>query len=176
MLRDPSRPCIRTRRHADPDVHVLHPSLVPASAIPSTLRAVGGLTTREIATAFLVSEATMAQRISRAKATVRASADDATNRAACVSVVLALGARGGNDDAADTTTPPSSSVPASTDETSASPRPSPESTEPESTEPESTDIAPTEPAPTDSADDSVATSPPSGSAATSRCAPASHMR
>jgi len=50
-----------------------HPSLTPASAIPLTLRAVGGLTTREIATAFLVPEATMAQRISRAKAKVKAS-------------------------------------------------------------------------------------------------------
>jgi predicted RNA polymerase sigma factor len=44
-----------------------HPSLTPASAIPLTLRAVGGLTTAEIATAFLVPEPTMAQRISRAK-------------------------------------------------------------------------------------------------------------
>jgi predicted RNA polymerase sigma factor len=50
-----------------------HPALTPGSAIPLTLRAVGGLTTREIATAFLVPEATMAQRISRAKATVKAS-------------------------------------------------------------------------------------------------------
>ncbi len=50
-----------------------HPSLTPASAIPLTLRAVGGLTTREIASAFLVPEATMAQRISRAKARVKAS-------------------------------------------------------------------------------------------------------
>ena len=50
-----------------------HPSLTPAAAVPLTLRAVGGLTTREIAAAFLVSEATMAQRISRAKATLRAS-------------------------------------------------------------------------------------------------------
>lgn len=50
-----------------------HPSLTPASAIPLTLRAVGGLTTREIATAFLVPETTMAQRISRAKARVKAS-------------------------------------------------------------------------------------------------------
>ena len=49
-----------------------HPSLTPGSAIPLTLRAVGGLTTREIAAAFLVPEATMAQRISRAKATVQA--------------------------------------------------------------------------------------------------------
>jgi len=50
-----------------------HPSLSPASAIPLALRAVGGLTTREIAAAFLVPEATMAQRISRAKAKVKAS-------------------------------------------------------------------------------------------------------
>lgn len=48
-----------------------HPSLTPAMAIPLTLRAVGGLTTREIAKAFLVSEPTMAQRISRAKSKVR---------------------------------------------------------------------------------------------------------
>jgi RNA polymerase sigma factor (sigma-70 family) len=47
-----------------------HPSLTPASAIALTLRAVGGLTTREIASAFLVPEATMAQRISRAKRTI----------------------------------------------------------------------------------------------------------
>lgn len=50
-----------------------HPALTPGSAIPLTLRAVGGLTTREIAAAFLVPEATMAQRISRAKAKVAAS-------------------------------------------------------------------------------------------------------
>ncbi len=48
-----------------------HPRLTPASAIPLTLRAVVGLTTREIAAAFLVPEATMAQRISRAKAKVK---------------------------------------------------------------------------------------------------------
>jgi len=47
-------------------------SLSPASAIPLALRAVGGLSTREIAAAFLVPEATMAQRISRAKARIRA--------------------------------------------------------------------------------------------------------
>src|SRR5690606_19057473 len=50
-----------------------HPSLTHASAIALTLRAVGGLTTAEIAHAFLVPEATMAQRISRAKATIQAS-------------------------------------------------------------------------------------------------------
>ncbi len=50
-----------------------HPALTPASAIALTLRAVGGLTTAEIASAFLVDEATMAQRISRAKARIQAS-------------------------------------------------------------------------------------------------------
>jgi RNA polymerase sigma factor (sigma-70 family) len=50
-----------------------HPSLTAASAIALTLRAVGGLTTAEIARAFLVPEATMAQRISRAKQSIRAS-------------------------------------------------------------------------------------------------------
>jgi predicted RNA polymerase sigma factor len=50
-----------------------HPSLSPASAIALTLRAAGGLTTREIASAFLVDEATMAQRISRAKQRIKAS-------------------------------------------------------------------------------------------------------
>jgi RNA polymerase sigma factor (sigma-70 family) len=47
-----------------------HPSLTPASAVALTLRAVGGLTTRQIAQAYLVPESTMAQRISRAKRTV----------------------------------------------------------------------------------------------------------
>jgi predicted RNA polymerase sigma factor len=75
-----------------------HPSLTPAAAIPLTLRAVGGLTTREIAAAFLVPEATMAQRISRAKAKLKAadepfrmpSADDRTARLASVLHVLYL--------------------------------------------------------------------------------------
>ncbi|WP_448317106.1 RNA polymerase sigma factor [Streptomyces sp. CO7] len=47
-----------------------HPSLTPSSAVALTLRAVGGLSTRQIARAYLVPEATMAQRISRAKRTV----------------------------------------------------------------------------------------------------------
>ncbi|WP_017585118.1 RNA polymerase sigma factor [Nocardiopsis ganjiahuensis] len=47
-----------------------HPSLTPSSAVALTLRAVGGLTTRQISEAYLVPEATMAQRISRAKRTV----------------------------------------------------------------------------------------------------------
>ncbi|GIG89097.1 RNA polymerase sigma factor [Plantactinospora endophytica] len=50
-----------------------HPSLSPPSQIALTLRAVGGLTTAEIARAFLVPEATMAQRISRAKQRIRAA-------------------------------------------------------------------------------------------------------
>jgi RNA polymerase sigma factor (sigma-70 family) len=50
-----------------------HPSLTPSSAIALTLRAVGGLTTAEIAKAFLTPEATMAQRISRAKQTIKSS-------------------------------------------------------------------------------------------------------
>lgn len=49
-----------------------HPSLSPSSAVALTLRAVGGLTTRQIAQAYLVPESTMAQRISRAKRTVAA--------------------------------------------------------------------------------------------------------
>jgi RNA polymerase sigma factor (sigma-70 family) len=63
---------------ADDDSLVLlflccHPSLTPSSAIALTLRAAGGLTTAEIASAFLVPEATMAQRISRAKQTIKSS-------------------------------------------------------------------------------------------------------
>ncbi|GGX20220.1 RNA polymerase sigma factor [Streptomyces noursei] len=59
---------------ADDTLHLYflcaHPALTPASAVALTLRAVGGLTTRQIAQAYLVPEATMAQRISRAKRTV----------------------------------------------------------------------------------------------------------
>src|SRR5688572_10566611 len=70
-----------------------HPSLSPASAIALTLRAVGGLTTGEIAKAFLVPEATMAQRISRAKQSVKTSRvpfrmPDADERASRLSSVL----------------------------------------------------------------------------------------
>ncbi len=50
-----------------------HPALSPSSAVALTLRAVGGLGTAEIARAFGVSEATIGQRISRAKASVRAA-------------------------------------------------------------------------------------------------------
>jgi RNA polymerase sigma factor (sigma-70 family) len=48
-----------------------HPALSPASQVALTLRAVGGLTTAQIAAAFLVPEATMAQRITRAKQRIR---------------------------------------------------------------------------------------------------------
>jgi predicted RNA polymerase sigma factor len=50
-----------------------HPSLSPPSQLALTLRAVGGLSTAEIANAFLVPEATMAQRITRAKQTIKVS-------------------------------------------------------------------------------------------------------
>jgi RNA polymerase sigma factor (sigma-70 family) len=50
-----------------------HPALTPASQLALTLRAVGGLTTAEIARAFLVPEATIAQRISRAKQSIKES-------------------------------------------------------------------------------------------------------
>src|SRR5260370_14994634 len=50
-----------------------HPPLTSPSAIALTLRAVGGLTTGEIANAFLVPESTMAQRISRAKQSIKTS-------------------------------------------------------------------------------------------------------
>jgi RNA polymerase sigma factor (sigma-70 family) len=72
-----------------------HPALTPASAIALTLRAVGGLRTDEIARAFLVPDKTIGQRISRAKATVRAeplepSGDDLPPRLAAVLRVLYL--------------------------------------------------------------------------------------
>ena len=52
-----------------------HPALTSSAAIALTLRALGGLTTAQIASAFLVPESTMAQRISRAKQAVRASGE-----------------------------------------------------------------------------------------------------
>ena len=75
-----------------------HPALSLASAIALTLRAVGGLTTAEIAKAFLVPEATMAQRISRAKQSIRDSgipfalptAEERTRRLRAVLHVLYL--------------------------------------------------------------------------------------
>ncbi len=67
-----------------------HPSLTPASAVALTLRAVGGLTTRQIAQAYLVPEATMAQRISRAKRTVSGVRFDQPGDVATVLRVLYL--------------------------------------------------------------------------------------
>jgi RNA polymerase sigma factor (sigma-70 family) len=67
-----------------------HPSLTPASAVALTLRAVGGLTTRQIAEAYLVPEATMAQRISRAKRTVSGVRLDEVGDLATVLRVLYL--------------------------------------------------------------------------------------
>ncbi|MFB8202511.1 RNA polymerase sigma factor [Kitasatospora purpeofusca] len=67
-----------------------HPSLSPASAVALTLRAVGGLTTRQIARAYLVPEATMAQRISRAKRTVSGVRLDRPGDVATVLRVLYL--------------------------------------------------------------------------------------
>ncbi|MEU9061055.1 DUF6596 domain-containing protein [Streptomyces sp. NPDC048430] len=67
-----------------------HPSLTPASAVALTLRAVGGLTTRQIAQAYLVPEATMAQRISRAKRTVSGVQFDQPGNVATVLRVLYL--------------------------------------------------------------------------------------
>jgi RNA polymerase sigma factor (sigma-70 family) len=67
-----------------------HPDLAPASQMALTLRAVGGLTTREIADAFFVPEATMAQRISRAKRTLRGRRLDQPGDLAVVLRVLYL--------------------------------------------------------------------------------------
>jgi RNA polymerase sigma factor (sigma-70 family) len=75
-----------------------HPSLSPASQIALTLRAVGGLSTAEIARAFLVPEATMVRRITRAKQSIRdsgapfrlPSADELDARVAAVLHVLYL--------------------------------------------------------------------------------------
>src|SRR5437879_10062333 len=72
-------PTLEIEADMDPDDTLIllfmccHPALTPSSAIALTLRAVGGLTTTEIANAFLVPDATMAQRISRAKQTIKAS-------------------------------------------------------------------------------------------------------
>lgn len=75
-----------------------HPTLTRPTAIALTLRAVGGLTTAEIASSFLVPEATMAQRISRAKQTIKTSgipfslpsAEDRAERLSAVMQVLYL--------------------------------------------------------------------------------------
>src|SRR6516225_9755120 len=74
-------PTLEIEANMDPDDTLIllfmccHPALTLPSAIALTLRAVGGLTTAEIAHAFLVPEATMAQRISRAKERIKASGE-----------------------------------------------------------------------------------------------------
>ena len=67
-----------------------HPDLTASSAVALTLRAVGGLTTRQIAQAYLVPEATMAQRISRAKRTVASAGVDRPGDVGTVMRVLYL--------------------------------------------------------------------------------------
>jgi len=76
---DTTVPFVEVETDMDPDDTLIllfmcsHPALTSSSAIALTLRAVGGLTTAEIANAFLVPEATMAQRISRAKQNIKTS-------------------------------------------------------------------------------------------------------
>lgn len=65
-----------------------HPDLAPASQVALTLRAVGGLTTREIADSFFVPEATMAQRISRAKRAIAGPPARRLDRPGDLAVVL----------------------------------------------------------------------------------------
>ena len=67
-----------------------HPDLTPSSAVALTLRAVGGLTTRQIAQAYLAPESTMAQRISRAKRTVGRAGLDRPGEVRTVMRVLYL--------------------------------------------------------------------------------------
>ncbi len=92
-------PAVYSELEVDPDDTLVllfmccHPALSPPSAIALTLRAVGGLTTAEIAKAFLVPESTMAQRISRAKQSIQKSSvpfrqPDAGERARRLSSVL----------------------------------------------------------------------------------------
>jgi RNA polymerase sigma factor (sigma-70 family) len=78
-----------------------HPDLTPASQVALTLRAVGGLTTREIADAFYVPEATMAQRISRAKRTLQGRRLDQPGDLAVVLRVLYLVYAAGHADRVD---------------------------------------------------------------------------
>jgi RNA polymerase sigma factor (sigma-70 family) len=79
MEMDQLAPSVDAERETEQDDTLIllfmccHPALTSSSAIALTLRAVGGLTTAEIANAFLVPEATMAQRISRAKSSIKAS-------------------------------------------------------------------------------------------------------
>ena len=81
-----------------------HPDLTPASQVALTLRAVGGLTTREIADAFYVPEATMAQRISRAKRALRGRRLDQPGDLAVVLRVLYLVYTAGHEGRVDLAT------------------------------------------------------------------------
>ena len=87
-------PAAGPARDADETLEVFflcaHPALTPASAVALTLRAVAGLTTRQVAEAYLVPEATMAQRISRAKRTVAQASFDRPGDLATVRRVLYL--------------------------------------------------------------------------------------
>ncbi len=91
---DVRRSAARRHEEGDDTLFLLfcccHPDLSPASQVALTLRAVGGLTTREIADAFYVPEATMAQRISRAKAALRGRRLDRPGDLAVVLRVLYL--------------------------------------------------------------------------------------
>jgi RNA polymerase sigma factor (sigma-70 family) len=89
-----AEPRLATTEEGDDTLFLLfcccHPDLAPASQVALTLRAVGGLTTREIADAFYVPEATMAQRISRAKRTLQGRRLDQPGDLAVVLRVLYL--------------------------------------------------------------------------------------
>ncbi len=93
-VRYDTEPPTGTVPSADDTLHLYflcaHPDLTPSSAVALTLRAVGGLTTRQIAQAYLVPEATMAQRISRAKRTVGRAGVEGPGSVATVMRVLYL--------------------------------------------------------------------------------------
>ena len=94
VLHDEPEPGPATPEPGDDTLFLLfcccHPDLAPASQVALTLRAVGGLTTRDIADAFYVPEATMAQRISRAKRALRGRRLDQPGDLAVVLRVLYL--------------------------------------------------------------------------------------
>src|SRR6195952_2291513 len=93
-LRVDTEPSPGTIPSADDTLHLYflcaHRDLTPSSAVALTLRAVGGLTTRQIAQAYLVPESTMAQRISRAKRTVSQAGVDRPGDVRTVMRVLYL--------------------------------------------------------------------------------------
>src|SRR3954447_27052519 len=93
-VRFDSEPQLAVLPSADDTLHLYflcaHPDLTSSSAVALTLRAVGGLTTRQIAQAYLVPESTMAQRISRAKRIVSQSGLDRPGDVRTVMRVLYL--------------------------------------------------------------------------------------